>query len=265
MRIYHLFAAIAVSALLCSPVSAQENDTDDELGFVTEEEEEPQSGLKSFGGGHDSWRRKEEPVVQASKKLEMISRVSDYITQSAISNLMNPEQVFCYKVASKPSGYMGYTIDGMALVSFCGILPPAERETLIEQFFTKDANISGEIDNCIIKPQMMFRFVRGVDYTDVLLSSPCQSYTVFYAGNIHTYNLAPVAPMVDEIINIYSAKARDFASPALLNQLLPIGIAQTDEQKKQVEEANGPIRKWQAEQKQEEKKNTGWNKLKFGN
>jgi len=194
----------------------------------------------------------------------MIERVADYIPPSAIRNMMSPEQVFCYKVASKPIGYRGYTLDGMALVSFCGILSEEERDTIIDHFFSRDESISGDIDNCIIKPQMIFRFVRGIDYTDILLSSPCQSFTVFYAGNVHTYNLSPIAPLVDEVINTYTAKAVDFASPALLDQLLPIGIVQTEEQKELVEEANGPIRKWQADQKKEEKKNSGWNKLKFG-
>ena len=266
-----LFSYLFLFVFALSPVisyAQEEDEMDDELGFVEEEEAiTPESGVQSFGSGADSWRRKDD--IQQTHKLEMIKRVSDYITPSAIENLMHPEQVFCYKVAGKPKGYAGYTIDGLALVSFCGVLEENQKTTLIDQLFTRDENISADIENCIIKPQMLFRFVRGVDFTDVLISSPCHSYTVFYAGsgNIHTYNLSPIASLVDQIIELFNQQTRDFASPALLQQLLPIGIPQDENQQRLIDESNGPIRNWQRQQEQEQaenaRKNRGWNKLKF--
>ena len=54
----------------------------------------------------------------------------------------------------------------------------------------------------------------------------------------------------------------DFASPALFNQLLPVGVAQTDAQKKLQQEKNEPINKWQKKQDEQAAKKAGWNKLK---
>ncbi len=193
--------------------------------------------------------------------------VSEYvaksITPSAIENLLHPEQVFCYKVASKPKGYLGYTINGMAIVSFCGVVNDVVKKSMIEQLFMNDENISPTVENCVIKPQMMFRFVRGVDYVDVLFSSPCHSYTVFYAGVIHTFNLSPIAADVDSLIRNFSMQTTEFVSPALLGQLSPIGVIQNDEQKSIVESTKGPIRRWEQQKKQEAQKTKGWNKLRF--
>ena len=51
----------------------------------------------------------------------------------------------------------------------------------------------------------------------------------------------------------------------LLNQLLPIGVPQTTEQKEVVKQQSGPVRKWEQPQVQQNqpKKSGGWNNLKF--
>lgn len=265
MKLLHCIACATILCFFATTLSAQETD---ELGIGLDED--TSSGIKSFGkNNQNSWRRGEQTVAQTPVKLEMISAVSDYITPSAIENLMHPELVFCYKVTSKPKGYNGYTLDGLALVSFCGILEQNQIVGLIDQLFTKEGNISPDVEKCTITPQIMFRFIRGVDSTDVLLSNPCHSFTVFYAGSssIHTYNLSPIADFVDAVVAEFNQKQTEFASPALLKQLLPIGIPQDEEQQKIIDQRNGPIRNWQkqqAEEKQkEEKKTQGWNKLKF--
>jgi len=109
----------------------------------------------------------------------------------------------------------------------------------------------------------MLRFVRGIDNTDVLISSPCHSYTVFYAGDRQTFNLAPIASSVDYLIGTFNNIATDFVSPALLNQAVPSGVIQNEEQKSLVENSRGPMRMWEQKKAQENQKKTGWNKLKF--
>ena len=69
--------------------------------------------------------------------------------------------------------------------------------------------------------------------------------------------------------NIFAKNKSEFISPALLDQLLPIGIAKTPEQKALVKEKSGdaPVRNWNtdtakpvsATQKSVKK---GWGKLK---
>ena len=224
-----------------------DEDTDDE---DLEEEKEPVSV--------------EVPVRSNFRKGEMASSIASRISKaSAIENLMRPEQVFCYRVNNMPEGYTGYTLDGFALMSFCGTLSKEARETIIEQLFSREENISFRVEKCHIKPQLVLRFVRGVDATDILISSPCHSYTVFYAGERVTYNLAPIASSVDYLIGTFNNVATDFVSPALLNQAVPSGTIQNDDQKALVENSRGPMRLWEQKKVQENQKKTGWNKLKF--
>lgn len=70
----------------------------------------------------------------------------------------------------------------MAVTGFCGIIENDLKNMIIRQFFATPENISQEVAQCVIKPRLMLRFVRGVDYTDVLLSSPCHSFSVFTAA-----------------------------------------------------------------------------------
>ena len=99
----------------------------------------------------------------------------------------------------------------------------------------------------------MLRFVRGVDNTDVLLSSPCYSYSVFYGGKVRPFNAKPAAEIIDALINPLLKKKVKFVSPALLNQL--------------VSKKNKPIRGWETEEASEAqapaktRAASGWNKL----
>ena len=66
-------------------------------------------------------------------------------------------------------------------------------------------------------------------------------------------------------------KHSEFVSPSLLNQVLPIGVIQNEQQRKIVSKRSEPIRKWEQKTKAEEakraaeekKNNSGWNKLKM--
>ena len=217
-------------------------------------------GVQSFQQSGDSWRRAEEdnqpPVISQS--------MIDAIGNSGIANITDSEAVFCYQVSSKPAGYKGYTIDNMAVTGFCGIIENDLKNMIIRQFFATPENISQEVAQCVIKPRLMLRFVRGVDNTDVLLSSPCYSYSVFYGGKVKSYNFSPAAEIIDVMVDSFRPKTVPFVSPAMLRQLLPIGVAQTQSQKDMVAKQSGPIRNWDTQSapaKPAAPKKSGWNNL----
>lgn len=218
-------------------------------------------GVQSFQQNEDSWRRKEK------KSFEVLQNVKDSIGQAALANIVDAEQVFCYQVASRPHNYGGYTLNGMVITGFCGVVSKPLQETIKEQFFANDDNIDFiNSERCIIKPKLMIRWIRGVDFTDMLISAPCYSYSIFYGGKVKTFNFKPGAEIVDTMVEAFQNLSVDFVSPALLNQLLPIGVPQTTEQKEVVKQQSGPVRKWEQPkvQQPQPKKSGGWNNLKFG-
>lgn len=218
-------------------------------------------GVRSFQQDKSAWRRED------TEDKKFLTGISDSIGAAATINIEQAEQVFCYEVEPRAVDYDGYTINGLALTGFCGVLND-ELKTLVQEelFMTPQNVILDKSEDCIIKPKIMLRFVRGVDNTDVLLSSPCYSYSVFYGGKIRPFNAKPAAEIIDALINPLLKKKVKFVSPALLNQLLPVGVAQTSEQKELVNKKNKPIRGWETE-KSADKNNTpavtgsGWNKL----
>ena len=193
----------------------------------------------------------------------ILEEISSAIGSSALNNITQSEQVFCYQIANKPENYRGYTLDGMAIVGFCGVINK-ELQTLIKsELMMNPENILFDVtENCVIKPQIMLRFVRGVDSTDVLLSSPCHALAIFYGGKISAFNAKPAAQIIDAIIEQLTKNKVDFASPALFNQLMPIGVAQTDEQKELLQKKNEPVRNWERKQQEDQVRRSGWNKLK---
>ena len=226
-------------------------------------EEIYKDGIQSFQQDKDAWRRSD-----PEEQKEFLSGIVDSIGQAAAMNIEQAEQVFCYEVEPKAVDYDGYTIDGMALTGFCGVLNTELKKLVQEELFMSPQNvILDNSEDCIIKPKIMLRVVRGIDNTDVLLSSPCYSYSVFYGGKIRPFNAKPAAEIIDALINPLLKKKVKFVSPALLNQLLPVGVAQTAEQKELINKKNQPKRGWISEEQQKKKEEktpkptSGWNKL----
>ena len=193
----------------------------------------------------------------------ILDEIASAIGSSALNNITNSEQVFCYQIANKPENYTGYTINGMAIVGFCGVINPNLQTLIKSELMMNPDNIMFDVtENCVIRPQIMLRFIRGIDSTDVLLSSPCHALAIFYGGKISAFNAKPAAQIIDAIIDPLIKNKVDFASPALFNQLLPIGVAQTEEQKALQQKKNEPIKNWQTEQQKNVARKSGWNKLK---
>lgn len=193
-----------------------------------------------------------------------LEEISSAIGPSATTNITDSEQIFCYQVTNKPDNYTGYTLNGMAIVGFCGVINNELQQVIKSELFMNPDNILFDVtEDCVIRPQIMLRFVRGVDFTDVLLSSPCYAFAIFYGGKISAFNAKPAAPVIKALVDPFIKGKIDFASPALFNQLLPIGIAQTEEQKQLLNKKNEPIRNWakgQADTNSSSPK-SGWNNL----
>lgn len=202
--------------------------------------------------------------------------MKDKIPAAILQNVLEAEQAFCYTVSTPRDGYTGYTLDGMEITGFCGMLTKDERKILIDEFLGSETNVSNTVEQCIIEPRIMLRYIRGVDYVDILLSSPCYSFSIFYGGQFISFNMSPAAPIVDGIIEALEKQKAAFVSPALLGQVLPIGVPQNEEQKELIREKSTPkaVRNWvKADEKTDTADNPdsqpaapvrkGWNQIKF--
>lgn len=235
--------------------------------FSANVEAQTAEGVDSFKQNKDAWRRKEDTATE--NKGEVVQKIKDLLPVHGLNNILQSERIFCYTVDKAPKSYSGYTLDGMAITGFCGILREQDKDILLQEFFYKENSTSNVVAKCTIAPKVVIRFVKGVDYTDVLLSAPCHSFSIFYGGKVKSFNAAPAAKLMEAFVNVFSKNKSDFISPALLDQLLPIGIANTPEQKALVKSKSGdaPVRNWNTEktkpaaaEKTPVKK--GWNKLK---
>jgi hypothetical protein len=197
---------------------------------------------------------------------EIIPFIKDKIPEAASYNINNPEQVFCYHVEKRTKGYTGYTVGNYKIVDYCGELDFDVLTTSYEPLFTRSPNIITTVANCKIEPKVMLRFVRGVDYTDVLLSSPCPSFTVFYAGRYNSFNIKQ--GIIDNVINQFEKKREVFHSPALIGQTSANGTPKNEdesyqlEKKKKENDAKYVIEK-PVEVKEDKPQSGGWGKIKL--
>ena len=197
-------------------------------------------------------------------EVKVLSGIADDLGQAAVNNIRNAERLFCYHVKAKPQQYTGYTIDNMAISGFCGIIDDNLRDMLTEQLLGTEEHIDFmHQENCTIQPKIMLRFIRGIDNTDILISAPCHSLSVFYGGKVKTYNMKPATELLDTIVNAFKATQVKFVSPALLNQLLPIGVVQNESQKEILNKDNTPKRAWDNQASSQVKAKQGWNSLNF--
>jgi len=203
-------------------------------------------------------------VFAQNKNISILPAIKSEIGASATNNIENAEKLFCYQVSSKPKSYTGYTINNMAITGFCGIIDINLQQMITEQFLATDSNIDFiRTDNCEIQPQIMLRYVRGIDNTDILLSSPCHSISIFYAGILKTFNMKPAVELIDTVVNAFKSSQTTFISPALLNQLLPVGVAQTSQQRATLNKASQPKRSWDTPKTQKQQNSNSWNSLNF--
>lgn len=246
------------------------------IPFYATADDLPQE-LKSFEGlsGFLPIREGEVgPIKKASSKPSIIPFIKSSIPDAAAQNITNYEQVFCYHVKKRPQNYTGYTLSNYAIIDYCGELNTNTIATSYEALFTQGPNIITSPSSCRIEPKVMLRFVRGVDYTDVLLSSPCPSFTVFYGGRYNAFNVKQ--GVINDLISQFDKKTETFNSPTLLKQTVANAIINTVEEASKLDSKkreNELKMNWQteeqAQQKTEEKKptktpaTTGWGKIKL--
>lgn len=190
-----------------------------------------------------------QPTRRSSKLKNIIPSISSSIPEAATYNIRNAEQIFCYHVDKRPAKYTGYTLNSFAITGYCGELNTGENITVYEALFTQSPNIITAHSDCRIEPRIMLRFVRGVDYTDILLSSPCPSFTVFYAGKYKAFNIKK--GVIDDIITLLEKNKSDFNSPSLLKQTVANGTPSTDKEIDELNkknQENAPLMKWKKQE-----------------
>jgi hypothetical protein len=213
------------------------------------------------------------PTKKTSSKPGIIPLIEKAIPKAASYNITNFEQVFCYHVKHRPINYTGYTLNGYAVVDYCGELNTNTIATSYEALFTQGPNIINVAPSCSLDPKVMLRFVRGVDYTDVLLSSPCASFTVFYGGKSNIFNIKQ--GVINDIISQFDKKRENFNSPTLLKQTVANATIKTVEEASKLDskkrendrKMNWQIKEAESTPKEEPKAKapatTGWGKIKL--
>ena len=199
------------------------------------------------------------------------SFLSTKIDASTMKVISKSEKVFCYTVDYPSDDYDGYMINGLALKGSCGELSEAGKKLIYNSLLTNNSAYSVGSENCSIEPKIMLRYIYGVDYTDVLLSSPCHSLTFFHERDFVTVNAAPGAQIIEQIVKAYSGLEEKFLSPALLGQMVANGQIVNQSQKeivRRLSPVSTPTKKWGNDaakaslNKPSAPTKTGWNKLK---
>ena len=195
-------------------------------------------------------------------KEKIIPFIKSSISETAAGIITDPEQVFCYEVEKRLKDDKRYTLDGFAVTGFCGELDKGQISTTYSALFTQSPNIITTASQCKIEPKVMVRFVRGVDYADVLLSSPCPSFTVFYGGKYKSFNIKK--GVIDDIIKQLSEKIETFYSPALIKKTIANAEAASAEESEALEKKQRENSKSEEEaeaQPQKETQKSGWGKI----
>lgn len=209
------------------------------------------------------------PAKKTFRQKSIIPVIKSAIPEAAAYNIQNAEQVFCYQVAKRPKEYTGYTLSSFAVTGYCGELDNSNTVTAYEALFTQGPNILNTQAACRIEPRVMLRFVRGVDYTDVLLSLPCPSFTVFYGGRYKAFNVKQ--GVISDLITQFEQEKQTFHSPSLLKQTVANGTATNDKEADELEKKQkelAPQMKWQQQENEEKetppaKPQTGWGSIKL--
>ena len=226
-------------------------------GFEYLEELLPEDEFNSLG------ERAKQGVRSMQKNI--IPQIIENIPEVAAYNIHNPEQVFCYHVEKRTKGDESYSLGNYKIVDYCGELDYDVITTSYEALFTRSPNIITTKANCRIEPQVMLRFVRGVDFVDVLLSSPCPSFTIFYGGKYKSFNVKQA--VMDDVIGQFDKTREVFLSPAIVKQTVANAEAKDEDEayvlEKQQKEVEDQKVKEVEENKEPQKPKTGWGNLKL--
>lgn len=202
------------------------------------------------------------PSEMRNYRENIIPFIKSSISETSAKIISNPEQAFCYTVEKRRENDKRYTLDGFAITGFCGELDKGAISTTYSALFTQSPNIITTTSQCKIEPKVMVRFVRGVDYADVLLSSPCPSFTVFYGGKYKAFNIK--IGVINDIIKQLSEKTETFHSPALIKKTVANAEAVSAEESEMLEKKqreNSIFKEEKEEKPQENTQKSGWGNI----
>jgi len=224
--------------------------------------------LQQFQDISDSIPLDDDPAFKkrvVTHQQEIIPLIKKTLPETTAITLTNAEQIFCYHVTKRPKNFSGYTLDGMAITGYCGELDAPQAATAYAALFTHNQNILTTVSDCHIEPRIMLRFARGVEFADVLLSSPCPSFTIFSNGKLKSFNIKQ--GIIDDIIQQFEKEKKPFYSPTLLKQTAANGNLTTVEEETLIAKKTKdlePVLSWKEQQEEaakkaaEEKPKTGW-------
>ena len=228
-------------------------------------------GNKVVGVNKASWKIKENVTGTGNQRPEVTARMKDTLNGPALRNIEDAEQAFCYTVAPVDKKSKVYMLHTLEVTGFCGTLSQDEINSFIRDYLADDSAVSNIRKECKFEPKIALRFVRGIDTTDVLISSPCHSFAVIYAGINKPFNASPASNKIDALISKYNKKRKTFISPSLLKQVVPVGQAKTEEDQKLIKEkrTHKAVRNWEKNSSANSNKKgsqaAGWSQLNLGN
>lgn len=161
-------------------------------------------GVTSFGAKKDSWKRENRNNDEAIKAT--LTKIADRISVDGLRVIMDAKKANCFKVSPKSMSYGGQVIDGYAVDGFCGILKGADLDLVRYLLVGNPDSIDFKNqEECVISPKIMIRFSRGFDNTDVMISVPCYSAAVYYAGRERFFNMKPISSELTKLVESLSA------------------------------------------------------------
>lgn len=134
--------------------------------------------------------------------------IRDRIRADALRVLFKPDEVYCYGISRKNPQTKSDTISGYALTGSCGSLNEEGISAIKEKIFSVnnfDMTVSKISAACIIKPKLLLRYRRGIDFVDIVLSGDkCPGFVYLYAGDTKEFYAKPMSEWMETFITAVS-------------------------------------------------------------
>ena len=155
------------------------------------------------------------PSVERDPDTDSIPQpIKERLLNNALRVLAKPDEVYCYGISRKNPKNKTETINGYALNGECGTLNDEGLKAVQEKFFNPasfDMATPKISQACVVKPKLLLRFRRGIDFVDAVLSGEkCPGIVYLYAGETKEFYARPMHEWLDTFIL------------AVLNDLTPI-------------------------------------------
>lgn len=136
------------------------------------------------------------------------SPIKERLRNDALRIVVKPDEVLCYGISRKKPKDKTDTISGYALNGECGTLNEEGLAAVQEKFLNLasfDMTTPKISSSCVIKPRLLLRFHRGVDFVDVVLSGEkCPGILYLYGGETKEFLAKPMNEWLDTFISAVS-------------------------------------------------------------